>query len=70
MAMVQNQWYHFGIGEFTTHFRTYFSGWIGLFTGLMIRVLTHGHMGVAQNPTGGYAVFGRFHLPEHGVPVF
>ena len=29
---------HFGIpfwlvGEFTTHFRTYFSGWIGMFTG-------------------------------------
>ena len=26
MAMVQNQWYHFGIGEFTTRFRLYFSG--------------------------------------------
>ena len=24
---------HFGVGEFTTHFRTYFSGWIGMFTG-------------------------------------
>ena len=23
----------FGVGEFTTHFRTYFSGWIGMFTG-------------------------------------
>ena len=22
----QNQWYHFGVGEFTPHFRTYFSG--------------------------------------------
>ena len=22
-----------GIGEFTTHFRTYFRGWIGMFTG-------------------------------------
>ena len=21
-----NQWYHFGVGKFTTHFRTYFSG--------------------------------------------
>ena len=20
---------HFGVGKFTTHFRTYFSGWIG-----------------------------------------
>ena len=26
---------HFGLGEFTTHFRTYFSGWIGMFTGGM-----------------------------------
>ena len=26
MAVGQNQWYHFGVGEFTTHFRTYFSG--------------------------------------------
>ena len=42
--MVQNQWYHFGVGEFTTHFRTYFSGWIGMFTGGTIWVLTHGHM--------------------------
>ena len=24
---------HFWAGEFTTHFRTYFSGWIGMFTG-------------------------------------
>ena len=24
---------HFGVGEFTTHFRAYFSGWIGMFTG-------------------------------------
>ena len=22
----QNQWYHFGVGEFTSHFRAYFSG--------------------------------------------
>ena len=22
------------VGEFTTHFRTYFSGWIGMFTGV------------------------------------
>ena len=28
MAVGQNQWYHFGVGEFTTHFRTHFSGWI------------------------------------------
>ena len=34
MAVGQNQWYHFGVGEFTTHFRTYFSGWSGMFTGL------------------------------------
>ena len=28
MDVGQNQWYPFGVGEFTTHFRTYFSGWI------------------------------------------
>ena len=33
LAVGQHQWYHFGVGEFTTHFRTYFSGWIGMFTG-------------------------------------
>ena len=26
MAVGQNQWYHFGVGELTTHFRTYFCG--------------------------------------------
>ena len=26
MAVGRNQWYHVGVGEFTTHFRTYFSG--------------------------------------------
>ena len=40
----RNQWYHFGVGEFTTHFRTYFSGWIGVFTGgKPIWLLTHGN---------------------------
>ena len=34
MAVGQNQWHHFGVGEFTTHFRTDLSGWIGLFTGV------------------------------------
>ena len=32
------------VGEFTTHFRTYFSGWIGMFTGGTIWLLTHGHI--------------------------
>ena len=32
--------YHFGlVGEFTTQFRTYFSGWIGMFTGGTIWML-------------------------------
>ena len=35
---------HFGVGEFTAHFRTYFSGWIGMVTGGMVWILTHGHM--------------------------
>ena len=39
--MGQNQWYHIGVGEFTTHFRSYFSrDW--LITGGTIRILTHG----------------------------
>ena len=34
---------HFGVGEFTTHFRLYF-GWIGMFTWGTIWVLTRGHL--------------------------
>ena len=26
VALGQSQWYNFGVGEFTTHFKTYFSG--------------------------------------------
>ena len=26
MAVGQNEWYHVGVGEFTTHLRSYFSG--------------------------------------------
>ena len=36
---------HFGVGEFTTNFRTYFSGWIGMFTGNTLGSLTHSHVG-------------------------
>ena len=32
-------------GEFTTHLRSNFSGWIGMFTGGTIWPLTHGHVG-------------------------
>ena len=39
MAVGQNQWYHFGVGEFTTHLRTYFSSWIGMFTACTIWIL-------------------------------
>ena len=35
---------HFGMGEFTAHVRTYFSGWIGMFTEGTIWVLTHGRL--------------------------
>ena len=31
-------------GRCTTYFRTYFSGWIGIFTGGTIWLLTHGHV--------------------------
>ena len=39
----QSQRYHLGAGEFTTHLRLDFSGWIGMFTG-GTGFLTHGHM--------------------------
>ena len=32
MAMVQNQWYHFWVGAAPIF--VYFSGWIGMFTGV------------------------------------
>ena len=35
LAVGQNQWYHFGVGEFTTHFRLF-----GMFTGGTL--VTHG----------------------------
>ena len=46
MPLGQHQWDHIlvGIGEFTTHFRTDFSGWIGMFTGGTIWVLTQSQM--------------------------
>ena len=44
MAVGQNQWDPiFGVGEFTTHFRTYLSGWIGIFTATTW-LMTHGHI--------------------------
>ena len=30
------------VSEFTTHFKTYFSGWIGMFTGGSSGIWTHG----------------------------
>ena len=35
------------VGKFT-HFGTYFSGWIGMFTENTIGILTHGNMGVLR----------------------
>ena len=46
MAVGQDQWDPIlvGIGEFTTHSRTNFSVWIGMFIGGTIWVLTHSHV--------------------------
>ena len=44
MAMVQNQWDPILVGRCTTHVRTDFGGWIGMFTGGTIWVLTHSHI--------------------------
>ena len=44
----QNPRYHFGVGEFTTHFRTYLSGWIESDVHWWVSpiwFLTHGQMG-------------------------
>ena len=43
-VVVKTNGSHFEVGAFTTHFRTYFSGWIGMFTARTIWSLTHGHM--------------------------
>ena len=61
MAVGQNQWYHFGVGEFTTHFRTDFSGWIGMFTGGTIWILT-----MARKPAP-VASTTRRHFPSFRV---
>ena len=44
LSVGQNQWYDFGVGEFTTHFGLFLVG-IGMFTGGTIWMLTHGHLG-------------------------
>ena len=42
----QHQWYHFGVGEFTTHFSLFEWGW--MLTGGTIWILTHGQMGILK----------------------
>ena len=59
MAVGQNQWYHFGVGEFTTHFRTYSSGDWDVYWGC--GVLTHGQMN--RNETKELEA-------EHQLPTF
>ena len=44
---------HFGVGDFTTQFRTHFSGWIGMFTGGTIWIWTHGQRGSKRSTTSG-----------------
>ena len=39
---------HFGVGEFATHFRTYFSDWIESDVHWGYGILTHGHFGVMR----------------------
>ena len=43
MAVGQEQCYHFGVGA-PPIILVYFSGWIGIFTGGTIWILTHGHV--------------------------
>ena len=61
------------VGEFTTHFRTYLSGWIGMVTGGTIWILTHGHMGgsssfLGRSPQNRGVPFG-FPLAQKGAPT-
>ena len=71
VAVVQNQWdrSHFGVGEFTTHFRTYSSGDWDVHWGLT-GVLTHGQVmlkstqhGIRVSPCVGL-VKGDFRVPQ------
>ena len=39
---LSNEWYHLGVG--VPPIFVYFSGWIGMFTGGTIWLLTHGHL--------------------------
>ena len=52
------------VGEFT-HFRFHFSGWIGMFTGGTIWLLTHGHI-YSATPRGEVFFLGR-EAPAGGV---
>ena len=47
MAVGPNQRYHFGEGEFTTHFRTYFEGVESDVHWGVTRHLTYGHIGLS-----------------------
>ena len=46
----QHQWDTILVGEFTTHFRTYFSGWIESDVHWGYGVLTHSHILNTSNP--------------------
>ena len=47
----QNHWDPILVGR-CTHFRTYFSGWIGMFNGGTIWSLTQGHMSIGKGVFG------------------
>ena len=49
---------YFGVGEFTTHFRTNFSGWIGLFTRGTIWILIYGSCDTAGGRVWGSTTAG------------
>ena len=70
--MGQNQWYHFGVGEFTAHFRTYFL-WLGWDVHWNA---THGHQkrgwpcrGPGQRVQGQRQILGPELPPQQGGAV-
>ena len=61
---------HFGVGEFATHFRTYFSGWIGMFTGgTEFWILAHGQIELGGGQAQLTQMVASFHLRQNQIAV-
>ena len=61
LAVAKHQWYHFRVGA--PPILVYFSGWIGMFTGGTIWILTHGHLRALFASDRGFTGSACFDLP-------